>query len=141
MIKLGKRCTINFFNRFKMHLSQELNTDIKADFSCKWSVIEQSLFKAMSKEQNTLRLANFYNTDYTQFHSMPLELIINSVDKSVDTTLGKSLTVHKDAKDRTLSNYLYSYLLFIYQQPIMTFKGKNVTKDYLFVDKTKRSIN
>ena len=39
---------------------------------------------------------------------MPLELVISSVNQSVDTTLGKSLTVHKDAKDRTLSNYLYS---------------------------------
>ena len=39
---------------------------------------------------------------------MPLELVINSVDQSVDTTLGKSLTVYKDAKDRILSNYFYS---------------------------------
>ena len=106
MIELGKRAPVNFFNRFKMHLSQELNIDIEADFSCKWSIIEQSLYKAMSKEQNTLRLANFYDNDYEQFHSMPLELLINSVETSVDNTLGKSLVVHKDAKDRTLSNYL-----------------------------------
>ena len=40
MIELGKRAPVNFFNRFKMHLSQELNIDIEADFSCKWSIIE-----------------------------------------------------------------------------------------------------
>ena len=41
MIELGKSSPVNFFNRFKMHLSQELNIDIEADFSCKWSIIEQ----------------------------------------------------------------------------------------------------
>ena len=62
----------------------------------------------MSKEQNTLRLANFYDKDYEQFHSMPLELLINQVDTSVDNTLGKSVSVHVDTKGRTLCNYLYS---------------------------------
>ena len=108
MTELGKRTNINFFNRFKMHLAQELNVDIEADFTCKWSSIEKSLFKAMSKEQDTIRLANFYDTNYTDFHSMPMELLINKVDQYVDTALGKSTSVHKDSKNRTLCNYLYS---------------------------------
>ena len=64
----------------------------------------------MSKEQNTLRLANFYNTDYQNFHSKPFELLINEVDIFVNTTLGTSTTVITDSKGRILSSYLYSIL-------------------------------
>jgi hypothetical protein len=104
MREMGKSAPVNFFSRFNMHLYEEINTDVEADFTCKWYIIEQSLYKAMSKEQNTLRLANFYDKDYEQFHSKPLELLINEVDIFVDTTLGKSLTLHTDTKGRVLSN-------------------------------------
>ena len=59
-----------------MHMALE-GVDLEADFTCKWTVIEKALFKAVSKEQNTLRLANFYEKDYSQFHSMPMEILIN----------------------------------------------------------------
>ena len=62
----------------------------------------------MSKEQNTLRLANFYDKNYQNFHSKPFELLINEVDIFVDTTLGTSTTVFTDTKGWVLSNYLYS---------------------------------
>merc|ERR1712030_219060 len=74
----------------------------------KWIDIETALYKAMSKEQNIVRLSNFYDKDYDQFHSLPLELIINQVDTHVDSVLGKSTAVHKDEKGRTLSDYTYS---------------------------------
>ena len=108
MLELKKRTNDNFFNRFKMHLAQELDIDVESDFTCKWSKIEKCLFKAMSAEQNTVRLAKFYDTDHTQFHSMPMELIINSVEQYVDTALGKSNTVTTDSKNRTICNYVYS---------------------------------
>ena len=41
MTELGKSAPVNFFSRFKMHLYEALNFDIEADFTCKWSVIEQ----------------------------------------------------------------------------------------------------
>ena len=91
-----------------MYLSQEVDADLDADFTCKWSIVENSLYKAMSSEQNTLRLANFYDGDYKQYHSLPMELLINKVDISVDSTLGKSTTTHTDTKNRTLSNYSFS---------------------------------
>jgi hypothetical protein len=62
----------------------------------------------VSVEQNTIRLANFYEKDYTQFHSMPMEILINYVDTHVDSVLGKSTTVISDKKGRTLCNYIYS---------------------------------
>ena len=109
MTELSKSAPTNFFSRFKMHLYEALEgIDIDADFTCKWSVIEKALYLAMSKEQNTLRLSNFYDKDYDQFHSLPLELIINQVDTHVDSVLGKSTAVHKDKKGRTLSDYIYS---------------------------------
>ena len=109
MTELSKSVPTNFFSRFKMHMHEALEgIDLDADFTCKWSIIEQSLFKAVSKEQNTIRLANFYEKDYTQFHSMPMEILINSVDTHVDSVLGKSMTVINDKKGRTLCNYIYS---------------------------------
>ena len=39
---------------------------------------------------------------------MPMEILINYVDTHVDSVLGKSMTVIKDKKDRTLCNYVYS---------------------------------
>ena len=39
---------------------------------------------------------------------MPMELLLNKVDISVDSTLGKSTSVFVDFKNRTLCNYLYS---------------------------------
>ena len=100
---MGKSAPVNFFSRFKMHLKNEINTDVDADLTCKWHIIEKCLYKAMSKEQNTLRLANFYDKDYETFHSKPFELLINEVDIFVDTTLGTSSTVHTDAKGRVFN--------------------------------------
>ena len=140
LTELGKKCTITFFNRFKMYLSQEVDADIDADFTCKWSIVESSLYKAMSTEQNTLRLANFYDCDYKQFHSLPMELLINRVDTSVDSTLGKSTTVIVDSKDRTLCNYLYSikwkYMLIFNIARHLNADFK-IIKDYIMKEITK----
>ena len=106
--ELGKSAPVNFYNRFKVHLKTELNIDVDSDFTCKWKIIEKCLYKALSKEQNTTWLANFYNTGYEAFHSKPFELLINDVDTFVDTTLGTSTASFTDSKGRVLSNYLYS---------------------------------
>ena len=91
-----------------MDLKAELGIDVDNDYTCKWSIIEKCLYKALSKEQNTTRLVNFYNTGYEAFHSKPFELLINDVDTFVDTTLGTSTASFTDAKGRVLSNYTYS---------------------------------
>merc|ERR1712030_259846 len=109
MTELGKSTPIKFFSRFEMFLRMALEgEDVRGDFTCKWWKIENSLFKAISKEQNTIRYAQFLEKDYTQFHSLPMEILINSVDAHVDGVLGKSMKVFKDAKKRTLCNYIYS---------------------------------
>ena len=43
LTELGKKCTTSFFNRFKMYLSQGVDADLNADFTCKWSIIKKSL--------------------------------------------------------------------------------------------------
>ena len=92
-----------------MHLKQELKTEvIDEDFSCKWSSIENALTNAINKEQNVVRLANFFNKNYESFHSQPLKLLMDQVEKYVDSVLGSSSAVHKDLKNRTLSEYTYS---------------------------------
>jgi hypothetical protein len=109
MVELGKSTPTKFFSRFEMYLRMALEgEDIRSDFTCKWWVIEKALFKAISKEQNTIRYAHFLEKDYTQFHSLPMEILINSVDAHVYGVLGKSMKVFTDAKQRTLCNYIYS---------------------------------
>ena len=108
MLELSKRTNKNFFKRFEMHLSQLLGIDITTDFTCKWDKIEKCLFKAMSAEQSTVRYAKFLETDYTTFHSLPMELIIDNVEKYIDTTLGKSTTVTIDSKDRSICDFVYN---------------------------------
>ena len=87
ILKLSKRTNTIFFKRFQMHLSQKLGIDITTDFTCKWSVIEKCLFKAMSAEQSSVRYAKFLETNYTTFHSMPMELIIDNIDKYIDNMI------------------------------------------------------
>ena len=92
-----------------MYLNELLkDEDIEEDFTCKWSDIETALYKAITKEQNIVRLSNFFDKDYDQFHSQPLELIINQVETHVNSALGKSTSVHTDAKGRTLSDFAYT---------------------------------
>ena len=96
MIELSKRTNTNFFKRFQMHLSTALGLDVSTDFTCKWSVIEKSLIKAMSAEQSTVRYAKFLETGYTTFHTMPMELIIDTIDKHIDNALGKAAAATPD---------------------------------------------
>ena len=78
MIELEKNSTKTYFARFKMYLSVELeDIDINEDFTCKWGQLEQAFYNAIGKEQNIIRLSNFFDKDYEQFHSQPLELIID----------------------------------------------------------------
>ena len=49
--------------------------DLEADFTCKWSVIEKALFKAVSKEQNTIRLENFLERGH--FFKVKVFLLFN----------------------------------------------------------------
>ena len=90
MTDLDKSAPKPFFVRFKMHHNELLkDEDINEDFTCNWSDIETALYKAISKEQNIVRLSNFFDKDYDQFHSQPLELIIDQVETHVNSVLGK----------------------------------------------------
>ena len=92
-----------------MYLGVELDgIDSNEDFSYKWGQLETALYNAIGKEQNIIRLSNFFDKDYAQFHSQPLELIIDQVDYHVNSVLGKSTAVFKDDKGRTLSDYTYT---------------------------------
>merc|ERR1712030_83487 len=111
MKELGKATPTPFFSRFKMFLRMALDGEnLQEDFSCKWFHIENSLYNAITPEQDTTRYAQFLEKDYTQFHSLPMEIIINSVDAHVDGALGKKMKVIKDSKLRTLSSYTYSIM-------------------------------
>ena len=108
MIELEKVTTKTYFPRFKMYLGIELDDiDINEDFSCKCGQLEQAFYNAIGKEQNIIRLSNFFDKDYAQFHSQPLELIIDQVDYHVNSVLGKSTAVFKDDKGRTHSDFTY----------------------------------
>jgi hypothetical protein len=70
--------------------------------------LEAALYKAIGKEQNIVRLSNFFDKDYAEFHSQPLELIIDQVDYHVNSFLGKPTISFKYNKGRTLSDYTYT---------------------------------
>ena len=128
MLELSKTTPSTFFTHFKMYLNEELpNEDIDEDFNYKWSQIETALYIAINKEQNVVRLASFFEKDYDQFHSQPLELLIDQVEKHVDSVLGKSTAVHKDTKNRTLHAVpgLYGqYTLMLSTEQVITFMYK-----------------
>ena len=108
LTELKKRCTIPYFNRFMMYLARSVDRELESDFTCKWSVIEDCLYRAMSEEQNVQRLALFYDEDYKQYHSLPMELLINKVEVNVDSKLGRSTVTFTDKKNRVISNYGFS---------------------------------
>ena len=109
MTELARACSKTYFARFKMHLNEALtDADIDEDFNCKWKDIESALYKAIGREQNITRLSNFSDKDSSEFHSQPLELIIDQVDNHVNLVLGKSTTVHTDTKGRVLSDFTYT---------------------------------
>lgn len=92
-----------------MHLSEALeDVDINEDFKCKWKELEAALYKAIGKEQNITRLSNFFDKNYSEFHSQHLELIIDQVEHHVNSVLGKPTTVVTDSKGRTLSDFTYT---------------------------------
>ena len=92
-----------------MYLGVELeDIDINEDFTCKWGQLEQAFYNAIGKEQNIIRLSNFFDKDYAQFHSQALELIIDQVDYHVNSVLGKSTAVFKDDKGKTHSEFTYT---------------------------------
>ena len=53
-------------------------------------------------------MSNFFDKDYINFHSQPLELIIDQVEIHVNSVLGKPATVFTDPKGRTLSDFTYT---------------------------------
>ena len=59
--EVKKACKKTYYGRFNMHLGNELvklEVDISGDFTCKWSTVEDALFKAIGDEQTVTRLAN-----------------------------------------------------------------------------------
>ena len=91
-----------------MYLTRSVDRELGSDFTCKWSVIEDCLYRAMSDEQNVQRLALFYDEDYKQYHSLPMELLINKVEVNVISKLGRSTVTFTDKKNRVISNYGFS---------------------------------
>ena len=96
-----------------MHLGNEVvknDYDIDGDFTCKWSEIEDALFKAIGAEQNVTRLSNFLDMNYTNFKDQPLELLFDQVDREVDSSLGRSKEVVKDSKNRSQAYLTFALL-------------------------------
>ena len=109
MTELARACSKTYFARFKMHLNEALtDADIDEDFNCKWKDIESALDKAIGREKNIARLFNFSNKSSSEFHSQPLELIIDQVDNHVNMVLRRSTTIHTDTKGRVLSDFTYT---------------------------------
>merc|ERR1712173_479763 len=90
LLEMHKRTILNFYRRFVMNLSKEVGRDISTDFTCKWAKIEKALKTAMSAEQSTVRYSKFLETNHTAFHSLPMDLIIDEVEKYINTALGTS---------------------------------------------------
>lgn len=92
-----------FYGRFNMllhHKLKESNGNIAGDFSVKWGTIKECLFGAISDEQGVSRMTNFLALNHTKFSEAPLELLVNMVDRDVDTFLGNSSDVFRDSKKR-----------------------------------------
>ena len=101
----------HIFERFKMHLSKELNdTDVEESFRCKWVDIENALYNSINKDQNVVRLANFFSKDHVAFYNHPVEILISRVNNWVDSVQGTVYTDFKDSKNRTVSNYSFSIM-------------------------------
>ena len=54
------------------------------------------------------KVVKFFDKDFSEFHSQPLELIIDQVEHHVNSVLGKPTTVFTDLKGRTLSDFTYT---------------------------------
>lgn len=118
MTELARSSSPKYFGCFKMHLKQAVeDEDIEESFHCKWKDIEAALYKAIGKEQNITRLYNFMDKNASQFHSAPLELLIDQVENHINSVLGKQTTTHTDSKNRTLSDFTFTlkqkYMLII----------------------------
>ena len=111
-----------------MHLTKELRgADVEETFSGKWLNIEKALYNAINKEQNIVRLANFFSKNYEAFHNHPMEILINMVSNWVDSVQGTSFTDFKDSKNRTIS--AYSFSIFWKYQLIFNI-ANNLSGDY-----------
>ena len=109
MTELAKSSSQEYFGCFKMHLNEALeDVDIEEDFQCKWKDLETALYQAIGKEQNIARLYNFMDKKASDFHSAPLELIIDQVEDHVNSVLGKHTTAYTDSKNRTLCDYTFT---------------------------------
>ena len=109
MSELKKSSTSTYFERFKMHLSKEINgKDVEESFSCKWEKIENALYDAINKDQNVVRLANFFSKDHDAFHGQPMEILISLENNWVDSVQGTAYIDFKDSKNRTVSSYSWS---------------------------------
>ena len=91
-----------------MHLQNTLDKDIDESFVCKWKDIERALYAVVGREQNVTRLYTFMDKTASEFHSAPLELLINQVENHVDSVLGKQTTTHTDSKHRVLSPFTFT---------------------------------
>ena len=109
MNEMKKSCNATYFERFKMHLTKELgDIDVEEYFSGKWLKIEKAMYSAINKDQNTVRLSNFFSKNFESFHGNPMEILIASVNNWVDSIQGTSFTDVKDSKNRTISAYSFS---------------------------------
>ena len=72
-----------------MHLKETIDEDIDEHFRCKSKDLETALYKAIGKEQNITILYNFMDKKASDFHSAPLELIIDQVEDHINSVLGK----------------------------------------------------
>ena len=66
------------------------------------------MFSAVGKENKVNRLYTFLDKKPSDFHSKPLELLIEDVDNQVDALLGKSILSHEDTKGRIISPYTHN---------------------------------
>ena len=80
-----------------MHLKETIDEDIDEDFRCKWKDLESALYKAIGKEQNIARLYSFMDKKASEFHSAPLDLLMDPVEDHVNAVLGKDTTAYTDS--------------------------------------------
>ena len=82
--------------------------DVDESFQCKWRRIEKALYSAIGHEHNVTRLYNFIDKNGSDFHSSPLELLIDQVEDHVNAVVGKDTTAHIDNKHRTVSDFAFA---------------------------------
>ena len=105
--ELSKSCSDLFFSRVEEYIREKVKKDVTESYTCKWTIIEEAILNAVGREHNITKVDNFIDKDGTDFHNYPLEILFSRISHYVDEICGTDLSVFRDSKFRTISDYTF----------------------------------